>query len=335
MENDNDSLLKHQLDESGLKLTKLANDLNRMKASLEQTQSEVKSHTRRTKVLWGVAILLVACILAIAWVGSPLVTEYGGLRNRLPVAQAALVSMDNRLNQTEAKLNTLEKDRPVVAERITKVETSSAASIRRARSETLALVEGVKREMTQNRDALSSRIGGLESTQIETHEEVGGLKTDFAGVRQELAEARDADAVQGNRISEVDKAQNSIGGHVASLELQMANGQDKMDALSSEVDRRRIDFEVSKNRADQLVEGIILTVRKTNVDKQQVEGWLHIVNDGRIVWLRDAGAQHPIAFASSKDSRAYELVFTKVASTGVVGYLLVPKVQSASGDGAK
>ena len=335
METDNESLLKHQLDESGLRLTKLANDLSRMKTSLELTQSEVKSHRRLTKVLWGVAVLLVACIVAIAWVGSPLVSEYGGLRNRLPVAQAALNSMDGRLNQAEVKLNTLEKDRTAVADRVTKVETSSATGIRRARSETLALVEGVKREMNQNRDALSSRIGGLESTQIEAHADVAGVKSDLAGVRQELAEARDAEAVQGNRLSEVDQAQNSIRGNVASLKLQIENGQDRMDELSSEVDRQRIDFEVSKNKSDQLVEGITLTVRKTNVGKQEVEGWLHIVNDGRIVWIHDAGAQHPIAFASSKDSRAYQLVFTKVAKSGVIGYLLAPKVQAASGDGEK
>src|SRR5262249_5504412 len=126
-----------------------------------------------------------------------------------------------------------------------------------------------------------------------------------------------------------------IRGHVASLELQMANGQDRMEALSSEVDRQRIDFEVSKNKSDLLVDGVILTIRKTNVGKQQVDGWLQIVGDGRFVWLREAGAQHPIAFASTKDARAYQLVFTKVASDGVVGYLMVPKAQTASGDGAK
>jgi len=335
MESEKDSLIGRQLDETGLKLTKLASEMGRMKMSLEQTRSDVRLHGRRTKTLSAVAVLLAACIVGIAWLGSPLVAEYGGLRNRLPVAQAALTSMDGRLNVAEGKLNTLEKDRPVVADRITKVETSSAAGIRRARSESFALVEGVKKEMNQNRDALSSRVDGLQSTQREAHDEVAGLKSDLTGVRQELAEAREADAVQGNRISHVDQVQNSIQGHVARLELQMANGQDKMDALSSEVDRQRIDFEVSKNKADQLVDGVILTVSKTNVGKQQVEGWLHIVGDGRFVWLRDAGAQHPIEFASAKDDRAYQLVFTKVASKGVVGYLLVPKTHAASGDGEK
>ena len=335
MESEKESLMGHQLDESGLKLTKLANDMARMKMSLEQTQSDVRLHGRRTKALWAVAVLLLACIVGIAWLDSPPVTEYGGLRNRLPVAQAALNSMDGRLNEAEGKLNSLEKDRPVVADRIAKLETSSAAGIRRARSESTALVEGLKREMNQNRDVLSSRVDSLESTQREAHDEVAGLKNDVTGVRQEVAQAREADAVQGNRISEVDHVQNSIQGHVASLELQMANGQDRMDALSSEVDRQRIDFEVSKNKSDQLVDGVILTVRKTNVGKQQVDGWLHIVSDGRFVWLHDAGAQHPIAFASTRDARAYQLVFTKVASDGVVGYILVPKTQSASGDGAK
>jgi chromosome segregation ATPase len=335
MESEKDSLIGRQLDEAELKLTKLANEMFRMKLSMERTQSDVRAHGRRTKTLSAVAALLLVSILAIAWVGSPLVTEYGGLRNRLPVAQAALNSMDGRLSLAENKLNTLEKDRPVVADRIAKLETSSTTGIRRARSESFALVEGVKKEMNQNRDALSSRVDGRESTQREAHDEIAGLKGDLTGVRQELAEAREADVVQGNRISEVDQVQNSIQGHVARLELQMANGQDKMDELSSEVDRQRIDFEVSKNKADKLVDGVILTVQKTDVGKQQVEGWLQIVSDGRFVWLRDAGAQHPIPFASKKDDRAYQLVFTKVSSHSVVGYLLVPKTQAAAADGGK
>jgi hypothetical protein len=102
-----------------------------------------------------------------------------------------------------------------------------------------------------------------------------------------------------------------------------------MDALSSEVDRQRIDFEVSKDKADELADGVILTIRKTDVGKQQVDGWLHIVSDGRIVWLKDAGAQHPIEFASKKDARPYQLVFTKVAGKGVIGYLMVPKTASS------
>jgi hypothetical protein len=335
MESERDSLIGRQLDETGLKLAKLANEMGRMKMSLEKTESDVRLHGRRTKTLSAVAVLLLACIVGIAWLGSPLVTEYGGLRNRLPVAQAALNSMDGRLKATEGKLNTLEKDRPVVADRIAKLETSSAAGIRRARSESFALVEGVKTEMNRNRDALSSKVDGLESTQLEAHDEVAGLKSDLTGVRQELAEAREAESVQGNRIAEVDHVQNSIQGHVARLELQMTNGQDRMDALSSEVDRRRIDFEVTKDKADRIADDVILTVSKTDVGKQQVGGWLQIVSDGRFVFLREAGAQHPIAFASTRDDRAYQLVFTKVASNGVVGYLLVPKTQSASGDGAK
>ena len=53
-------------------------------------------------------------------------------------------------------------------------------------------------------------------------------------------------------------------------------------------------------------------------------GWLQIASDGRFLWLHDAGAQHPIAFSSQGDERAYQLVFTRIADGNAAGYILVP-----------
>jgi chromosome segregation ATPase len=347
METERNESLKQPPDESGLNAARLADDVARITTSLEQTQLEMKrtrteltqcrdlqiSQTRKTRLLWAVAALLVASLIGIAWVGSPLLTEQGGLRNRLPVAQASLDSMGGRLKVAEGQLHKLEKEQPALSNRIGRLETSTSAGIRRARSESIALTEGVKREMNQNMDAINFRIGGIESTQREAHDEVAAVQSDLASVRQDLAETQGADAQQTSRILELDQAQQSTRDQVAGLENRMSAGQGMIDALSSEVDRQRIDFEVSKNRADELVKGIYLTVNKTDVARQQLDGWLHIVGDGRIVWLHDAGAQHPIAFASLKDARPYQLVFTRVANGGVVGYLLVPQAR-IKGEGA-
>jgi hypothetical protein len=94
--------------------------------------------------------------------------------------------------------------------------------------------------------------------------------------------------------------------------------------LADTVNRNRIDFEVSRNRTEEVAPGIFLTVRDTNVDRQQINGWLQVAEDGRTVWFRDQGAQKVMTFTTKRDERSHELVFTHVSKQGVAGYLLIP-----------
>jgi hypothetical protein len=94
--------------------------------------------------------------------------------------------------------------------------------------------------------------------------------------------------------------------------------------LADSVNRNRIDFVVTRNKTVEVAPGIFLTVRNTNVERQQVNGWIQISQDGRTVWLRDQGARKVMTFAKKNDSRSHELIFTRVGKEGVAGYLLVP-----------
>jgi hypothetical protein len=94
--------------------------------------------------------------------------------------------------------------------------------------------------------------------------------------------------------------------------------------LADAVNRNRIDFEVSRNKTQEVAPGIFLTVRDTNVERQQINGWLQISADGRTVWLRDQGAHKAMIFTTKHDVRSHELIFTRVGKQGVAGYLLIP-----------
>ena len=101
------------------------------------------------------------------------------------------------------------------------------------------------------------------------------------------------------------------------------------------MDRRRIDFEVSKDRTEEVVPGIYLTIKRMDVGRQQVNGWLQIASDGRFVWLTGAGAQNPIGFSGRGDERATQLVFTRIGDHSAAGYLLVPDVSAKTERAAK
>jgi hypothetical protein len=106
------------------------------------------------------------------------------------------------------------------------------------------------------------------------------------------------------------------------------NGSWNIPLLADAVNRNRIDFEIPRNKTEEVAPGIFLTVRDTDVERQQITGWLQISEDGRTVWLRDQSAEKVMIFKTTHDERSHELVFTRVGKQGVAGFLLIPTTAS-------
>jgi len=125
-----------------------------------------------------------------------------------------------------------------------------------------------------------------------------------------------------NQLMQIEQAQNFTQNQVSKLQNRMLESDNRVDALSYQVDRRRVDFELKKDQPDEVTDGIHLTLTGTDVAHQRVNGWLQVA--GRFVWLHDAQAQQPVPFASVGEQRAYQLIFTRVVDGAATGYLLVP-----------
>ena len=107
------------------------------------------------------------------------------------------------------------------------------------------------------------------------------------------------------------------------------NGSDS-GLLTDAVNRNRIDFEVSRNKTKEVAPGIFLTVWDTDVEHQQINGWLQLSAEGRTVMLRGQGAKKVMVFATKRDVRSHELIFTRVGKQGVSGYLLIPATSTTT-----
>jgi chromosome segregation ATPase len=279
---------------------------------------------RRTRILWVIAILLVGSVAALAWFGTPILKEHKALLGTIPGFQTALDAVTSRANSAESRLNILFDDRAMLAERMANIEKSAVANLRLARNQAGALVAGMKNEIVQNIQAIQARLAGVESTQRETHDEIARLQNELAGVRGEVIGLREENARQAAQVQEMQQVQQSTQNAVTGLDRRLGANQTRVDTLSYQVDRQRVDFNLPKGKTEEVAENIFLTVKETDVKGQRVNGWLQIAKDGRIIWLRGEGAQHPVAFSSAEDERLYQLVFTRVNKTGVSGYVLVP-----------
>jgi chromosome segregation ATPase len=245
-----------------------------------------------------------------------------------------LDNVNTRARDTEQKISEWENDRVGFSDRISKIETSVSSNLKTVRNEARLMAQQIKTDMGQRLQALQSRVSGVESIQREHAEEVARLRSDLTGVRQELASVREENVRQASQLNsqihQVQQAHESTRNDLSGLDRRLTSNQTAVSALAYQVDRKRVDFELQNGRTQQVVDGIYVTVKKTDVERQRVDGWVQIASDGRFVWLRGAGAQNPIGFSSRADARTYQMVFTQIGREKAAGYILVPNTSTAS-----
>lgn len=311
-----------------VELTK--SDVRRTRNDVTEYQVAQESHVRRTRALWVIVILLAVSAAGLSWYGPSLLREHEGLLGKMPALQSTLDHVNNQVTGTEQQISAWTKDRAGFSDRISGIEKSLGSNLKTVRNEARLMAQQMKYETGQHLQALQNRVSGVESIQRENSQEVARLRDELSGVRQELASVREENQRHASQISQIEQAHQATRNDVSGLDRRLSSNQTTVNALSNQVERKRIDFELQSGRTQQVVDGIYVTIKNTDVERQQVNGWVQIASDGRIVWLRGEGAQTPIDFSSRADARPYQLVFTRIGPGSTAGYVMVPLTTSAS-----
>jgi hypothetical protein len=179
--------------------------------------------------------------------------------------------------------------------------------------------------MNQGMEAIRLRLAGIESKQSDAQVTMARMQEDLAVAQRDLQAVREANTQLASHLDRLEQAQQSAGSDMANLQSRTLANQNRVDTLEYQVGRRQIHFEVLKDRNDEVASGIYLTIHRTNIAQQRVDGWLQLAKEGRFIRLRDVGAQQAVGFAPRGEERAYQVVFTQVGSDRAAGYLLIPQ----------
>jgi hypothetical protein len=300
-------------------------DLRRTRHDMKQQMEEHGAHVRRTRVLWVIAILLVGGVGALMWNSYEMSSGYKSAMAGMPGLGAALDNARSRIASAESTIGSWADENVRVKEHLSRIENAVGT----LRSEARTMAQQIKADVGRTIVSLQDRIAGVESIQRENGAEVARLQNELAGLRQELVNLREDNLRQIHRVEQAaQQEQQATRSGLSDLNRKLTTNQTAVSALANQVDRERIDFELQNGRTQEVAPGIYLTVRRTNVQHQRMDGWLQIAKDGRILWLRDEAAQQQIDFSSQSDQRAYRLMFTKIGKTGATGYVLVPVAES-------
>jgi hypothetical protein len=270
-------------------------------------------HPRASGALWVTFIILAICLVGVAGYDYSVLKAHNLRLAQLPSLVDSVTWMGKRVDAAEAKLATWAGERDALVKRMGGLERTLNASMRRARKETQAMIAQAQTRWQQQLDekarVVDARLSQLQSEQEAERVRLAKLRDEVSSVRQELAAARE-----------------DAGNELASLGERQTANQDRIQGISSRLERQRLDFEVVKNKTREVATGISLNIKQTNVSYQRFAGWLTYVPDSRTIWIEDGGVQRPIVFRPKQGGEPIEVVVTSVQKNGVLGYVLQPVI---------
>ncbi|MBI2819896.1 MAG: hypothetical protein HYX73_07945 [Acidobacteria bacterium] len=297
-------------------------DSERARAIAEQTREDIKDiqfeldHHGRTasRSGWTAALLAIALIGACAY-GYFKLQGNDSILAQFPAVQTALNAVGQRMNAAEEELRSWSANWDGMNSRLSKMEKGASANLRLAKDYAVEQAAKVQHQLQAEMDNRSRStdvaISKLEASHQEDQKQIAQLQQEIAAVRND----------SNNQLA---RTRQETSREMGNLRSEINRNRDDFEVVARQIDRRRLDFEVSKDQTREIVQGLTLTVSKLNVSYQRVEGRLHVIPDGRILWIRGQGIQQPVRFYSHQDERPYEVVFTRVAKDSAVGYVLMP-----------
>ena len=178
--------------------------------------------------------------------------------------------------------------------------------------------------MNKSLQSIQSRIAGVESNQREAHDTVAQLQQEVAGLRRELASVQQEATAAGARLKELEDGHQATSTELSGVKKTVASNQTALGSITNNLNRQRVEFQVSKNKTQEIAPGILFTVKGIDVKKQQIDGLLKIAPEDRSFSIHHQSIQKPLAFYLRGETRPTEFVLTQAEKQGVSGYVLVP-----------
>jgi hypothetical protein len=286
------------------------------------------SRSRRRKYLGlGIAMaLLVGVVTAGYYYSRPIQEKYQSILAQWPALQQSVSATSARVNSLENDVRAWAGDRRVLEGRMTKLESQAGQTLKAAKKQAeetaLALERRLEARTNRRLDAVESRVdqldGEQEAAQQQDSARLARLEQDVAALRQDATR-------------QIATVRHEGRAELVQVDQKVDRNRRDLDAVSDEVGRERVAFEVSKNHSRELVPGISLGLTRTDVRYRKFDGWVWLLPDRRTVWVKGQGAQQPVVFYSKLDHRPYELVITHVAGKSVAGYLVTPRGKQPEG----
>lgn len=304
-------------------------EARRTRGEVEQHQNELLANGRKSKGLWAAVIVIACALIGVTWYGLPQLWNDGKEISELMGMKDMLSAAQNKIGSIEDTLTDLAGARDKLAERVATVEKTAGASLGRARTQAQQLIaqaeQRMRAEMNQGLNAVQARVAKIETDQDADRSRLVSLQSDLARIQREIA------GIQNSTDQQITDVRQNVDRNYSDLSRRFASSKSEFDSLTNRLGHTRTDFEIPKDRIEEVIPGLRLKVNHTDVGYQRVDAWMQIISDGNTLWVRGQGIQQPVTFFTLKEDRAYQVVFTRVTAHEILGYVLTPNPVGPSG----
>jgi len=314
--------------EMGDAIEQTRNDVRRTRLLLDQQFQEQQAHMRRTKVLSIVLGVLAFCLIGALWLAYPTVKRQARSTGEILALKNLTSAIGERMNAAESQLNSWKASVPQLTARMDQLQESVKTNLQSARVQTQTAItqagQKIHQDVNQNLHSMQSRIAGVESNQREAHDTVAQLQQQVSGLQRQLASVQQEATAAGARLKELQDGHQATTTELSGIKETVASNQTALGSIANNLNRQRVEFQVAKNKMQEIAPGILLTVKGIDVGRQQIDGLLKIATEDRSFSIHQQGIQKPLTFYLRGESRPTEVVLTQAGKQGVSGYVLVP-----------
>jgi len=286
---------------------------------MEDRTNEYESSTRRqwhTPVILAIAVVLLVSNIYFYW-------DHHQLQQRLRRIQNSVESdlqtlRENTASSAQTTAKTLEELRTQLDDERGRAMQAANQAARNARRHADDLATKIQTEHAKAQEQVASALGEVKevaSTRIaEVASHVNTVDTQVAQARSELDKT----------VAEL----RSVRGDLGVESGLIATNAKELAALRELGERNYVEFNLAKTNKPQRVGAINVVLRKA--DPKRSRFTVDVIADDKKVEKKDRTINEPVQFYVSRARQPYELVVNEVQKDRIVGYLAVPKVETAS-----
>lgn len=286
---------------------------------MEDRTNEYESSTWRpwhTPVILAIAVVLLVSNIYFYW-------DHHQLQQRLRRIQNSVESdlqtlRENTASSAQTTAKTLEELRTQLDDERGRAMQAANQAARNARRHADDLATKIQTEHAKAQEQVASALGEVKevaSTRIaEVASHVNTVDTQVAQARSELDKT----------VAEL----RSVRGDLGVQSGLIATNAKELAALRELGERNYVEFNLAKTNKPQRVGAINVVLRKA--DPKRSRFTVDVIADDKKVEKKDRTINEPVQFYVSRARQPYELVVNEVQKDRIVGYLAVPKVETAS-----
>ena len=288
---------------------------SRTREDWETDQTEVEEvpayYKRRSAGVWAcLAILVVALGVAVVY-GNGVLQQQSIQLEQIPGITKSLTPISQHLANLENRLSDSRAAQQSFALRMQSIDAESKAALVATRQQTGKLV-------AQEQQSFSKQINQQAAV---FQAQVSQLANDRSAERVRLTQV---EAQLAQDRNELEAARADYARELAAVREQQVVEHRELASLSSSLPARQVAFDVHKNQQVEVAPGISFRLTKTEVGSQRFDGWIESSSGHQRVSVQGQGVRTPIVFFPNEDSKALEMVVTRISGMGATGYVLIP-----------